>query len=232
MDNAKYSADRQRLAYDQVAKSKYAGTKDLTMGFSHNEFPEEMWIGMFEEYFNSALNDGREPRSLDLMPGSGNMSKLLSQYSKTSYIEFSEEMFALCKQRAPLANGIQGDVTKLSFPQKNNIVFWGHGIHMIPNQLLHGGTKIHGQVIPKLRSSLEVNKGAVFFTTTLHDEFSQAWRRRVEHDKTAEVMRYRVQYTLKDLKEIFSDGFKQVEEIILQPDEFNKRFALLGFEKE
>lgn len=165
-------------------------------------------LAFFQESFNKDIGAD----VLELGPGSGLLSKLLSQegFSVTA-LEFSPKMAAICKKTSPQTQVIVDEFLGHNFKKRkfSGIVALAF-IHLFPK-------KVSGKVFSKIKKLLKKG-GTILFSTTVHSNPEEGFF--IKNNFSKKLERFRRRFTREELEtELLRAGFKIVAKRDIQDRE-------------
>ncbi len=139
-------------------------------------------------------SDTQKISILDIGPGNGQMSLLLTQKGyDVTFIEFAEELAHVAHETAPKATMIVDDFLKHNFEDKKfDGILASAFIHLFKNKELH-------IVMQKIYDLLN-HEGVCFLCTTKHDVSSEDLDTKNNFNNTP--VRYRKRFTYDELKDL------------------------------
>ena len=152
----------------------------------------------------------KHSRILELGPGSGAASRLLSEYGyNVTAIEFSEKMAQFAQKVASDAHVINDEFLAHNFGrEKYEGVFAVAFIHLFTKEDVH-------RVLHKVLVLL--NKGGcALLSTTLHEKYSEGFKRK--NNFSGNAKRFRIEYTEKAFRELLSNTNCEVVHFSINKD--------------
>jgi ubiquinone/menaquinone biosynthesis C-methylase UbiE len=154
--------------------------------------------------FSRALKKTAGSKVLELGPGSGEVSRLLSEAGlKVTAIEFSPLMASLAAQTAPKAKLINAEFLSYDFGANHFDGIFGMAfIHLFPAE---EAIKVMNKITDLVKPS-----GIVHLSTTKHQIGSEGFTTKDNFKNN--VARYRVKYTPTNLKKLVTEtGMKLID---------------------
>lgn len=176
-----------------------------------------------KEFYNFIINHlnkhlKNKEKILELGPGNGYVSKILSKKHNVMAIELSKERFRLTIENAPKAKIINDEFLSHNFKkEKFTVIIALAFIHLFPPNELK-------KVFKKIRDLLDEN-GILIINTTLHRRYKGGYTKRGDG-----LVRYRREFTKKDLDRILKfNGFNIIESFTKRNVWGNKKIIWINY---